>query len=134
MAIHQEICSLHSLKDIILHLSKIELSVRGQEIIFSHLWHARHSSAHHTHHLILILLHLLLLDKLVIISIRHRGYIINELKSIRAAQASDKVSRGDTLHLGDNFGALLPLSHEMAIYPLIGIVEVSELILGLLFA
>jgi hypothetical protein len=134
VAIHQEICSLDSLKDIILHLGEIELPVRGQEIILSHLGHARHPAAHHAHHLILILLHLLLLNELVIFSIRHSGHFIHQLKGVRAAQASDEVPRRDILHLGDNFRALLSLGHQMTLDPLIGIVEVSELVLRLLFA
>jgi len=74
------------------------------------------------------------LNELVIISIRHGGHFINQLKSIRTAQASDEVPRRDILHLGDNLCALLSLGHEMTLDPLIGIVEVSELVLRFLFA
>ena len=61
------------------------------------------------------------------------GNLIGKIKGVGRGQASDKVSSSDRLHVCNLLSLVLTLCAEVAADPLIGLVEVAELVLVSLF-
>ena len=59
--------------------------------------------------------------------------LICKIKSVRRCQASNKVSRGDRLHVCNLLSLILSLCAKVATDSLIGLIEVAEFVFVSLF-